>query len=37
MTSLWRMERFAAEVGEVRDALGLERMRLGQSGAGGWR
>jgi proline-specific peptidase len=34
--SLWRMERFVAEVGTVRRALGLERMHLLGQSWGGW-
>ncbi len=34
--SLWRMERFVAEVGQVRDALGLERIHLLGQSWGGW-
>jgi proline-specific peptidase len=34
--SLWRMERFVAEVGTVRRALGLERMHLLGESWGGW-
>jgi proline iminopeptidase len=34
--SLWRMERFVAEVGTVRRALGLERIHLLGHSWGGW-
>jgi proline-specific peptidase len=34
--SLWRMERFVAEVGTVRRALGLERIHLLGQSWGGW-
>jgi proline-specific peptidase len=34
--SLWRMERFVAEVGQVRDALGLKRIHLFGQSWGGW-
>ncbi len=35
-TSLWRIERFVAEVDAVRDALGLERVHLLGQSWGGW-
>ena len=34
--SLWRIERFVAEVGQVRRALGLERIHLLGQSWGGW-
>jgi proline-specific peptidase len=34
--SLWRIERFVAEVGRVREALGLERIHLLGQSWGGW-
>lgn len=34
--TLWRIERFVAEVGTVRDALGLERVHLLGQSWGGW-
>jgi proline-specific peptidase len=34
--SLWRLERFVAEVGRVREALGLERIHLFGQSWGGW-
>lgn len=34
--SLWRLERFVAEVSRVREALGLERMHLFGQSWGGW-